>query len=72
MSSNADIPDGIGPGYTYKVINLGHCVVPGCTTEALSFCDEHSPEQPMKEPRPLIDQDKTPAEVVDEVLGADL
>ena len=33
-----------GPGYVAWVVYPGHCVVEGCTREALTFCDEHKPK----------------------------
>ena len=43
------IPDAIGDGYVARTVYAGHCVVPGCTTEALIFCAEH-------DPRAMIDE----------------
>lgn len=38
------IPDVIGDGYVAQTVYPGHCVVPGCTREALVLCDEHRDE----------------------------
>lgn len=37
-----EVPDGIGDGYTYRVVHRGGCTFPGCAREALVFCAEHA------------------------------